>query len=422
MNSLINSSFGSVSEDDLFNALEKAARADNTLNARHTVRNIFLPWLKQTGYPLLTIERNNETGMIILKQERYTSFLNDTSPSTTWPIPYNYATRRNPNFNGTKADGWLTQNMITITLPLLPSEWVIFNKQQTSFYRVMYDDKNWRLIAEQLNSDNYDVIDVLNRAQILDDLNEFVSAEKVNVTIFLDALLYLHRETEYAPWAAAQPGLLRLNRILSGNWHYSLLRAMIANLTATYFESLGLEDVPEESILQKYSREIATNLACEFALESCLLATHAKLSAILQSEIIKFPLNTKSIIISNGIRVATRDELEVLWKLFLTSNDLQERKLIIKSFGHIDSYVLLREYLNRTLAEAPIDHTGESWRQNLFRSVLRNGEHGVRCCLQLLWNYALEVWEAYKLDNLNELVIDLSNMVYSVVIQKEVGY
>lgn len=403
-------------------------REDRTLDINFNVHDIFSSWLNQTGYPLLIVHRTYDidNGLIVLKQKPYTtssSDTNDTNASASWWIPFNYATPRKLDFNNTRADGWFSPGTASLTLlvSVIPSEWMIFNKQQTSFYRVLYDDTNWKLLANELDSENYNVIHVLNRAQILDDLNEFVSNGMVNVTIFLDVLSYLKRETEYAPWAAAQPGLLRLNRLFSGNRHHELFRGMAANLTERFFESVGLDDVPEESILRKYSREIATNLACEFGLSSCLKATHDKLSEILMSEDIEFPINTKSIILSNGIRNAVPDELEILWELFLSSDDLNERKLLLESFGRIADYVLLGQYLNRTLMGAPIDQNGEVWRLDLFHAVLRNGEHGIRACIQLLWNYAAEVRKSYGLDNLNILVSDISEVVSGAIIQIEVG-
>ena len=45
---------------------------------------------------------------------------------------------------------------------------VIFNVQETGYYRVNYDKQNWELIIKQLNED-HTKIHVINRAQIIDD-------------------------------------------------------------------------------------------------------------------------------------------------------------------------------------------------------------------------------------------------------------
>ena len=48
------------------------------------------------------------------------------------------------------------------------NEWMIFNVQETGYYRVNYQDDNWRLLRNALVT-NHQVIQGINRAQILDD-------------------------------------------------------------------------------------------------------------------------------------------------------------------------------------------------------------------------------------------------------------
>lgn len=64
------------------------------------------------------------------------------------------------------------------------------------YYRVNYDDLNWRKIANYLNSDNYTKIHVLNRAQIIDDAYHLVMARQLDIEIFLNLTNYLSRETD----------------------------------------------------------------------------------------------------------------------------------------------------------------------------------------------------------------------------------
>ena len=54
---------------------------------------------------------------------------------------------------------------VPVTDDTLP---VIMNVQETGYFRVNYDDQNWKLIIDQLNED-HEQIHVINRAQIIDD-------------------------------------------------------------------------------------------------------------------------------------------------------------------------------------------------------------------------------------------------------------
>jgi aminopeptidase N len=50
------------------------------------------------------------------------------------------------------------------------SQWVIFNIQLAGLYKIKYDEQNYKLIVDTLNSDDFDSIHVINRAQLIDDV------------------------------------------------------------------------------------------------------------------------------------------------------------------------------------------------------------------------------------------------------------
>ena len=45
------------------------------------------------------------------------------------------------------------------------NRWVIFNVQETGYYKVNYDEQNWNMISSQLTSD-HGAIHAINRAQV----------------------------------------------------------------------------------------------------------------------------------------------------------------------------------------------------------------------------------------------------------------
>ena len=57
------------------------------------------------------------------------------------------------NFNDTKTKTWLSKDEESVTVSGLPNSRtaVVFNVQETGYYRVNYDPKNWRLINRQLH-------------------------------------------------------------------------------------------------------------------------------------------------------------------------------------------------------------------------------------------------------------------------------
>ena len=63
-----------------------------------------------------------------------------------------------------------------------------------------YDNTNWKLIADYMDSDNYDKIHVRNRVQLINDLSYMAASNRQNYTTFLNLAKYLVREVDYPPW------------------------------------------------------------------------------------------------------------------------------------------------------------------------------------------------------------------------------
>lgn len=97
----------------------------------------------------------------------------------------------------------------------------------TGYYRVLYDEENWKRLAQVLNSDNYYKISPINRAQIINDAVQFALKRHLNMSIFLDLVSYLQRETEYIPWYDAQFIFSFLNYHLSNTQAYESLRVSV---------------------------------------------------------------------------------------------------------------------------------------------------------------------------------------------------
>lgn len=74
------------------------------------------------------------------------------------------------------------------------------------FYRVNYDEKNWKLLLIQLIT-KPDRIHVLNRAQIVDDAHHLSRAGLVPYNYYISLLEYLMMEDHVTPWNSATYGL-----------------------------------------------------------------------------------------------------------------------------------------------------------------------------------------------------------------------
>lgn len=210
----------------MFDALQRAVTEDGTLRSELSVSTIMKSWTNQKGFPILSVTRNYKAGSLKLSQWRYRTYTLEIDYNTTYWIPYNFITNNDRITNNTLPDDWLPQHVNwqsinqTANRTWSPSDWIIFNNQNTGYYRIKYDDQNYRLIANALADDNLEKIPMLNRAQLIDDAFSFAKANLVDIQLPLNLTKYLRRELEYVPWASAIKGLTLVNRMFAGNESY----------------------------------------------------------------------------------------------------------------------------------------------------------------------------------------------------------
>lgn len=167
----------------------------------------FRTWELNPGYPLILVTLT-ETNEFFIQRERFFSRKPPVAANTSiWFMPLNFATPSNADFDDTSISNYFPDGESTFrfTAPSDASQWYIFNKQQLGYYRVNYDLNNWKNLIRVLNSDEFNKIHILNRAQLIDDAMVLAPGGYLNIDydIFFGILSYLERETEYTPWYAA---------------------------------------------------------------------------------------------------------------------------------------------------------------------------------------------------------------------------
>lgn len=95
------------------------------------------------------------------------------------------------------------------------------------FYRVNYDRDNWNLLIAQLKHTPTD-INVLNRAQLIDDSFNLARADKLHYSIPLQLSGYLKNEDDVLPWHSVINGYsYLLERMRRNQTEYTQLKVSI---------------------------------------------------------------------------------------------------------------------------------------------------------------------------------------------------
>jgi aminopeptidase N len=179
----------------------------------------FRTWETQKGYPIITVRYMQPGGNFVVTQERFFQDKNlGVNDTTSFYIPLNFATASNSNFEDTTITDFFVDGAPSLSIPvsgLNNNQWFIFNKKQRGYYRVNYEESNWRLISEALSTaTELPKIHVMNRAQLIDDSFALVQAKYLDdYQTAYDVLKYLIHEDDYFPWYVANRYLAPLRNV-----------------------------------------------------------------------------------------------------------------------------------------------------------------------------------------------------------------
>lgn len=276
--------------------------------------------------------------------------------------------------------------MTTISYPagFNSNQWFVFNKQQLGYYRVNYDTRNWNALVNVLNSDDYQQIHVLNRAQLIDDSLNFAADGYLDYQTAFKLLTYLNRETDYIPWRAAANNLEKIEAILKGRPIESDFKTFLKQLVRKMYVTYGLEEKPEDTLVDKLGRELAIDLTCRMGDKGCAAQTYEQLKA-LALEGRKVEASLEIAIICNGLRgLNKQDEFAALWRRLQASDDQAERLRLIDGLLCSSDLKLIKDLL-----EATITNSGETFlraheRSRIASNVYVKSSAGLEAMAELL--------------------------------------
>lgn len=373
---IVFSAYKSAEESDLFASLDQAAKEDQTLDSAVNVTTLFGSWSNQKGFPLLKVTRN-DNGSLTLQQHKYEE--KTTNSTSLWWIPYNFATASNANFTTTAPSGWLSESSKLVESKdnetWQKSDWLVFNKQQTGFYRVLYDEQNYDLINKELNKGNHDKIHAINRAQLIDDLRDFARAGHVKPKHLFATLSYLKKERAYAPWVSARRAISQLKQELAASEKHEKYQKYVSKLVEPLYKNFTLEAVADEALFDKFTRSIAVATACEFKVKECLEETYNQFQGFLHNST-KLSQHNRGLILTNGIRSANETEVDKLWDYYLASKSDDERREIMASLANLPSESAIQRYLNKAIEQGENITISESERLSIVTTIVRGSLQG----------------------------------------------
>ncbi|XP_069173006.1 LOW QUALITY PROTEIN: uncharacterized protein [Procambarus clarkii] len=413
-NYLNGQAYSNAEQDDLWRYLTEAAHEDGTLPPDTTVKMIMDTWTLQMGYPVINVQRSADGTVATITQERFLLVKSANSSDThdyKWWVPLTFTSQDDPNFNNSQAMvWWMKDSEPEITISSLPGkdQWVIFNLQETGYYRVNYDEDNWNLLIQQLNTD-HQVIHVINRAQIIDDAMDLAHAGQLSYNTALSVNGYLKAETEYIAWNTAMNNLAYLEVMFTRTGGYGALKRYLLSLLTPLYDAVGFDDNRSDPQLDQYKRVLALSGACSLEYQDCV-----DNSVSLFQEWMLNPSNNsivsanlKGTVYCTAIAAGGEEEWNFAWGQYLASNLGSDKATLLSALGCTKQIWILSRYLDMAFTD------GSGIRRQdaaaAFSSVSRND-----IGRDLAWNYLRDQWQ--KISNylvsftaLGDLILTATN-------------
>lgn len=363
-----------------------------------TVKDIMDTWTLQTGYPVLNVVRNYDDGSVELHQQKF-NLLPSTSipnPEPLWWIPITYTHGSELMFNETQAKHWLPkQKSITLTDMNVPSsEWMLINLQETGYYRVNYDYRNWHLITDHLmNKKKFEEIVPTNRAQLLDDAMSLANAGYLQYDIALNVTRYLKHEWDYVPLAAGIKVLDYLDGMLYNTADYNLFKEYYLNRLRTMYQLIGFEDQPNSDLLKVYTRMDILRVVCHLGHQDCIDRSVSKFHEWFHEANPdvnnKISANIRSTVYCTAIKYGRQSYWEFAWERYTRTTVASEKEILLVSLACTREMWLLTRFME--LALMPDSPIRKQDAISVFRAVANNPIGDL-----LAFNFIRDNWDRIK--------------------------
>uniref|UniRef100_A0A4W3K4Z7 Aminopeptidase n=1 Tax=Callorhinchus milii TaxID=7868 RepID=A0A4W3K4Z7_CALMI len=207
-------SFSNTVYNDLFQHLQKAVES-SSVSLPASVTDIMSRWTLQMGFPVVKI--NSQTGEISQNH-----FLLDPNSTVTrpsefgyvWIVPITYMKQGGSDVN----ELWLNKKTETSQeMKVTGNQWILANINVTGYYRVNYDENNWKNLLSQLEKDH--------KVSVICSL--FRLADYRKTTDALNTTKYLTAEIEYIPWQAAFDNLYYITLMLDRSEVYGDMKTTV---------------------------------------------------------------------------------------------------------------------------------------------------------------------------------------------------
>ncbi|CAF0711353.1 unnamed protein product [Brachionus calyciflorus] len=409
--------YQNVDQFDLWNTLYEQAKNENKLTGVN-ITNVMTSWTKQKGHPVVHVKRINSTH-ISVSQNRFVLDSNAAQSSlkdVLWYVPLTLSVEKigskdssftnqvNP-YNLFDKIIWIDPSKYEVILNLNQSlasdNFLIANLDMATFCRINYDENNWKLISDQLLTNNKELSN-RTRAQLISDVFSLAQALYLSPEIALNHVKYLDNEFDYLPWSVFLNRIKYFTNILDTSFVYDELQSYLQKLVKPYYTKLGwIEDVQKDLWTERLVRNNLVQYACQIELPECIETAKMYFNEYVETGDMKnLPSQLRNVMLCAGIQYGTSKDFNFIFNKAKNTNDTTLRNDFYAGLSCSKEQYLLSRYLN--------DQLNTSSLITAIRNVL-NKPSGNSLAWQFLknnWNFIYEKFNSST--TFSNLLLDLS--------------
>ncbi|CAF1127592.1 unnamed protein product [Rotaria sordida] len=344
--------YSTAKQTDLWQALNEQMSVDNIqLPSNTTLEMIMSTWTNQMGYPYVQVIRDYTTRRITVTQHQFL-FDSEAQPS---PSPHKYLWYIPLQFKFSSNIIWFNRPQMNITMDInvQSNEWLLANPNLLGFFRTNYDERNWKMIIEQLNID-HEKFTVIERAGLVDDAFNLARTNILQTSLVFDLLSYVHSEFEYIVWDRIIASFSYIEQMIASKSAdiilYEQFQSYIIDLIFPIYTQLGWQQSQSSNMTEKWLDTLHRNLiistACHYNLDDCVRHAQSLFQSWFnQPSNNSIEPNHRSFVYCTIIRLGSRVEFYFLLRQYRESNDPQEKARIQSALACTRDIELIRYLL-----------------------------------------------------------------------------
>ncbi|XP_032687698.1 glutamyl aminopeptidase-like isoform X7 [Odontomachus brunneus] len=356
---------------NIWSILEEAYPMRNMAHdTSDTIKEVMNTWLTKTHYAELFVERYYDKRRPMTYLSLYARINHNE-----WIIPVNYFTKMTYMSSNTLDVVWHDWCYLNSTLKagyddmqISINNFLIVNVEQSGYYRVNYDDRNWMLLATHMQKNNTPHIPPLTRAQLVNDAYYFTIGRNINTSIFVEVTKHLERDTDFIAWYPMFNILLDISpyfKFFESNYikeHFSIILDRV-------LLTIGYEENSSDDPMRKSLRYLVRMWACKLNHPVCInTASHRLIDYYIDNleGLNKLWIMTKEWILCDGSKLEHLDD----WKIILNKSMIYNNTELLEYLSCTENTSIIIYYLNLMLRTDYFSRLEQSMGP-IFRKIVR---------------------------------------------------